>query len=97
MASSSAGGVLPPRYKLSYFYEEVKKEWMDISESRTTLAKLLNISASHLVSLQYDEDNSKLYFNRFFYCDDKLSEKEYTTNLISDEVLTTLITLFFFY
>lgn len=68
-----------------------------ISESRTNLAKLLNISASHLVSLQYDEDNSKLYFNRFFYCDDKLSEKEYTTNLISDEVLTTLITLFFFY
>lgn len=98
VASSSAGAVLPQRYKLSYFYDECfalrashKKELIFISESRTNLAKLLNISASHLVSLQYDKNNMKLYFNRFFYCDDKLSEKEYTTNLISDEALTTLI------
>jgi group I intron endonuclease len=91
VASSSAGAVLPQRYKLSYFYDEVKKELIYISESRTKLAKLLNISASHLPSLKYDKNNSKLYFNRFFYCDDKLSEKEYTTNLISDEALTTLI------
>lgn len=77
---------------MSYFYDEVKKELIYISESRTKLAKLLSISASHLVSLKYDNNNKyKLYFNRFFYCDDKLSEKEYTTNLRSDEALTRFI------
>ena len=65
VASSPAGAVLPHRYKSCYFYDETKKELIFISESRTKLAKLLNISASHLVSLKNDKNNLKLYFNRF--------------------------------
>lgn len=69
--------------KLTYFYDTVNKELIYIAESRTHLVKAMGMSRRI--------DKNKLYLNRYFISDKLLSEKEYSTNLFTNEALAASI------
>ena len=69
--------------KITYLYDAEKKELIYQAKSRTLLSEGLGLKR-RLVPKQ-------LYLNRFFISDELLSEKEYSSNLLSSKALTAFI------
>lgn len=74
--------------KLTYLYDNLNKELIYISESRSEFAKAMKYDGSNLSRHLRTKD---LYLNRFIISNERLSESEYTTSLISSDSFLALL------